>query len=234
MIAFRLYRTTMFFMFLVAVNAHSIEYVKPTTIKLSAIDHPAIMATFASQIIDAYGRLGIRVQINLLNGARGLIESSSGRLDGEMGRLSLIENYTPSLLRVPVTMGKVRLYLYCRDSVPCSAQILDNRKNVVGVTAGENGMNQYMESKLAATFTIPNIGKLGEMLERERLYYVLGFEHESGVTTIKLDQFQNRSEPLLEDDFYHYIHEKHRPLLADITEALTQSLLEHPLGEPKH
>lgn len=198
--------------------------------KLTAVDHPLIMPVFSGVIMEAYSRIGIRVQFELVSGGRGLVESSSGRLDGELARLSIVEQVSDTLIRIPVGLGKVRVFLYCREGIACNRDVLNNRKTIVGVVSGDNGMSQYMANKQASTFAIPNLDKLGEMLEKERLNYVLGLEHETGVQSVHVKQFHSKSEPLLEDEVFHYIHQKHLPLVPMLTASLKESLKDNPLS----
>ena len=99
---------------------------------LSVIDHPDIVSMFSPAVIAAYRQLGIKVNLELTKGGRGLIESSEGRTDGELVRAKVIENYTNTLLRVPVSLGSIKARLYCHTSVPCSYEVLDDPQTTVG------------------------------------------------------------------------------------------------------
>ncbi|TVM32749.1 substrate-binding periplasmic protein [Oceanidesulfovibrio marinus] len=52
-------------------------------------------------LIEAFGRLGYQVHVNMLPAQRALADAASGRADGDIGRIAGLEKSYPSLVRVP-------------------------------------------------------------------------------------------------------------------------------------
>lgn len=61
----------------------------------------------AEILITAYARLKIPIEIIPMPGKRALIESSNGRLDGEVHRIIDVAKEYPSLLRVPTSINYI-------------------------------------------------------------------------------------------------------------------------------
>ena len=196
---------------------------------LSVVEHPIIIPTFSPPILRAYRKLGIKVELQLIKGGRGLIESTSGRTDGELVRMSAIEQYTDELLRVPVSLGVLSAKLFCDKKVLCEPEVLNDPAVIVGIINGENAMSLYMEDKHATVVAIPDLANLKRMLEKGRLSYIIGMEHDLGFKINYSPEFQVSSRSLFEGEVFHYVHRKHLALVPQLAEALEQSLLEEPI-----
>ena len=90
-------------------------------------------------------------------------------------------------------------------------------------------MTVVLEEREATVISIPDLTHLQKMLEKGRFKYIVGFEHDTGTRFIYSDQFQVASGDFYEVDVFHYIHEKHRALLPELTFALKESLSQHPI-----
>ena len=199
-------------------------------IVLSTLEHPAVIPVFSPPIINAYHKLGFKVKLELVKGGRGLIESSSGRTDGELVRTSAIEDFTDTLIRIPVPLGIIRAFLVCHKSVVCDVDVLDDPRTRVGIINGGNAMLTIMEDKKATVVAIPDLVNLRKMLERGRFKYIIGVEHDAGLRFNYSDEFQTAPDVLFEGYLFHYVHKKHKAIVPALAQALEESLKEMPLN----
>ena len=196
---------------------------------LSVVEHPAIISVFSPPILAAYRKMGLKVELELVKGGRGLIESSSGRVDGDLVRISAIEQFTDSLIRIPVPLGKVEAKLYCSETVECDLAVLDDPATIVGIVNGENAMSAIMRDKEATVIAIPDLVNLQRMMEKGRFNYIIGVVHDAGLKINYSESFQVAAGVLFEDTVYHYVHQKHHALIPELTQALEQSLIDNPI-----
>ena len=60
----------------------------PKTLKLTRIGHGPELSRIETALSDAYGKLGIRVEYVEMPGERAIVETNSGRADGETARIA--------------------------------------------------------------------------------------------------------------------------------------------------
>ncbi|BFM14771.1 transporter substrate-binding domain-containing protein [Maricurvus nonylphenolicus] len=179
----------------------------------------------------AYGRLGIDVEVVHLPRKRGLMLSSQGLYDGELARTTIVLQKFPNLIRVPVT-------LYCFDIVaythhkPLPVVSWEGLKGLsVGVTLGM--MKIEAQTVDLKTVKVVNLNQLFKMLATDRIDVVVA-NRLIGAATVLEGGFDNiviNDPPLTQTPIYHFLHDKHRGLLNDITEVLEQMLRSGELAQ---
>ncbi len=81
-------------------------------LKLSGFEAPNLTPVAESILSQAYGELGIRIQTIITSPRRALLDSASGKTDGELVRIRTIEADHRSLLRVDVPIILARTFAY--------------------------------------------------------------------------------------------------------------------------
>lgn len=202
---------------------------KAVTIKLAVTDHPLVLVMLGDTMRQAYRKLGYAISFEVMPPGRGLIESSSGKVDGEIVRLDIIESRLNSLLRVPVPIAKVSVHLFCIADVTCDESVLDSADNFVGVIAGDSLSPILLENKKVSTIPIKNAVSLEKMLRGGRLTYILSLMVEGEQFLMLPDEFGVSERPLASFTAYHYLHRKHVDLIPDVAESLKMALKSHPM-----
>ena len=62
-----------------------------------------------------YAQAGISIEVIPLSGKRSLLESSQGRLDGEVNRILEIGSIYPGLIRVPTATNYIEETIFSKD-----------------------------------------------------------------------------------------------------------------------
>lgn len=194
------------------------------TLLISVADEGHIVAWYKNYITKAYTELGYRIVYKPLPPGRGHVEAQKGYVDALAIRVSAIENSFPDFIRVPVLLAKGQLMLYCQTDLTCNKDILQDHKNVIGIVSGSNITSQFMKNKVASVYEVRDGLKLAEMFNKQRLNYILTIDsHEFG-NYASIDVNKYTSVALAPIEAYHYLHKKHRHLLADVETALIKAL----------
>lgn len=176
---------------------------------------------FGRILTEAYSTIGLDIAIRRLPAARALEAANEGQTDGEAGRVSVIEEDNPNLIRVPTP-----IYL---NHVVCftKRKDIDPRKgwdglapyslaSVVGYKFIEK-KTLHMRRKLVASYDV-----LFAMLESDRVDAVLT-EYLEALPTLKgleMEDVHMLEPPYAAKPMYHYLHKKHADLVPRIDAVL--------------
>ncbi len=182
---------------------------------------------FRRLLTEAYDRIGYDVIIERMPAERALVISDSGQVDGEAGRLSIIENSFHNLIRVPTPFFHTKTMVWAKqDDLDISGGWDALKKYKLGTLQGY----KYVESK---TFDmnrvlVPTHDKLFEMLEAGRLDIVILslFDALPVIRAMALPDINQLEPPLGEFPMYHYLHKKHAALVPVIDKAFEEMRLE--------
>ena len=175
----------------------------------------------AAVLTQAYATLGIEVEIYQTSGQRGLMLSSNGTLDGEVVRFAIIGDLHPSLHRVGVPLVPFAVTVFV-DSSRISQDMMGNLPNLrVGHLAGAVRLERLTQS-FSDVWQATSNKELFEMLAAGHLDAVVS---DSVAGRIALNQLGLRGigemePPLVRDNLYHFLHEKHAHLVPKVTRAL--------------
>jgi polar amino acid transport system substrate-binding protein len=197
----------------------------PTKVVL-AYGGPVGDAKVASEILkEAYQQLGIEVVIKVVPQARSLILSNEGEIDGEIARINGLEAQYPNLVRVPVVLIEQEGMAFVRKEKAFPLKGWDSLRpySIVAMngvkwsTDGTQGMDRVV------MVTQPE--QVFQMLETGRAEVALG-PRLSGLLQIKrlgFTDLQALEPPLVVNELYHYLNNKHSAvLLPRITAVLQQ------------
>lgn len=180
---------------------------------------------------EVYKRLNIKIELVDLPAKRALMESSSGRLDGEVQRNIRVQEQYPTLLMVRPAINYIEPSVFSkkyRFPVTGWDSIKDYRIGIVrGVGTSEDGTRRM---KLVQAIT--TLEQAMQMLASDRVDVVVSdlFSGQVVIRQFKLDTIHALGPPLQRTEIYHFLHEKHRNLIPRIEKVLREMQASGELG----
>lgn len=167
---------------------------------------------------EIYARLGITVEFLDVEAARALALSSAGQSDGEVQRIAKVATDFPTLVRIEPPINYIEPAVFTTGlnlDIDGWESIRNYKIGIVrGVGSSENGTRGMPHVEAAKS-----LKNLIRMLDRGR-FQLLVTDLFSGEIEILRMGLQDRIRPLappLERIYiYHYLHEKHRDLAAQV------------------
>ena len=179
--------------------------------------------------MEAYRRIGIKVQIKLYPAARSLVLSSQGKLDGEVIRIFNLGKEHSSLLRVPTSFFSIKSRVFKVDKnikVSTSADLANYKSGILhGVVYSEKLTRPYPHIK------IQTVSQLFRMLLAGHQDIDLAIISEVSGAEVLANQFPNSAiimDPLAltELPLYHYLHQSNQKILPIINHSISEMLKE--------
>ena len=171
-----------------------------------------------------YGHLNIPIELIDMPAKRALMESSEGKLDGEVHRNINVQNQYPTLLMIRPAINYIEPSVFSkkyRFQVKGWDSIKDYKIGIVrGVGTSEDGTRD-MQHVLAVTA----LGQLMQVLATDRIDVAVS-DSFSGLVAVKQLGLEDRIKvlvpPLQKTEIYHFLHEKHRDLIPRIESVLNE------------
>jgi len=169
---------------------------------------------------EAYKRIGISVNFLALPGRRTLVESNSGRTDGEVARIIGIENEYQNLVRVPIAISQLDGVAFVKKS----GLVVGGWSSLKNYTIGAFSGSKFVEKNAVGMDVVylPGAKNLFPMLESGRIDLIV-IPYLSGLKFIKKNSllgFKALAPSLTTTKLYHYLHKKHQKILPRLTEVL--------------
>ena len=193
-------------------------------------EHRLIFSTFPSGgmrelfdhvLTEAYGRLGYEVELQGYPAERALFMANEGLVDGEAGRVNVVEKEFPNLIRVPTPLYVNRI------AVLTKVRGLDPAKGW-GQLAGykvciRNGY-KLLESQIGGEncHRVSSYEKMLDLLKNNRVDVGLA-EYIDILPTLSkagLGEVRMLCEPMAVNPMYHYLNKRHADLVPQIDAAL--------------
>ncbi|RQP24878.1 ABC transporter substrate-binding protein [Albitalea terrae] len=192
------------------------------TLRLARLENVPDQAIGAEILVAVYHRAGIGVSFVDLPAKRSLLESSEGRVDGEVQRILAVQDQYPTLIAAHPSFNFIEPTAFVTDAevhVDGWGSISGHSIGIVrGVGSSERGtagmdrveavatMEQLMQSLAARRFEVAVNDRFSGLLVARRL---------------KLDHaVRPLSPPLERIPLHHFVHERHRELLPKIEKAI--------------
>ncbi|MCK1359514.1 transporter substrate-binding domain-containing protein [Bradyrhizobium sp. 199] len=171
-----------------------------------------------------YAKLNIRLAFEDVPGKRALALSSAGEVDGEIQRIGTLSRDYPTLVQVTPAINYIEPSVFAtkhRFEVAGWDSIRDYSIGIVrGVGSSEAG-TRGMAHVTATT----SLDTLVRMLDADR-FDVMVTDLFSGLATVRKLNLQARiyplSPPLERIHIYHYLHERHRDLVAKVGKVIAE------------
>jgi ABC-type amino acid transport substrate-binding protein len=162
-----------------------------------------------------YGRIGQPVEFVDLPAKRALLESSSGRLDGEVQRVADVANEYPTLVPVREAIMFIEPSAFSATVSPTIAGWDSIRPFSVGIARGV-GSSERGTSGMPRVTAFTDMEQLMRMAASGRVDVAVNdrFSGELILRRLRLDRrVQALSPPLQHIDLFHFVHERHRALV---------------------
>lgn len=196
---------------------------QPPDLRFSTFPEPGITIVFRRVLTEAYDRLGLDISITEYPAERALILSDSGAVDGEAGRIAIIEESYANLLRVPTPIYQSEFTAFARRTdIDVSRGWASLAPYRVGVLIGFKYI-ESLSSRLDAV-SLPSYEKLVTMLDAGRLDVVVMPLHD-GLAVVRdmgLRDIRALAPPLSVEPMYHYLHPSHAGLVPTVDAVLRE------------
>jgi len=180
-----------------------------------------------------YGRIGQPVEFVDLPAKRALIESSSGRLDGEVQRVLAVENEYPTLVPVREPIMFIEPSVFSATVAPQITGWDSIRPYAIGIARGV-GSSERGTRGMPRVTDFTDMEQLMRVAASGRVDVAVNdrFSGELILRRLGLDERVRVLTPPLEHiDLFHFVHERHRslvPRLEEVVRAMRSS------GELQH
>jgi len=216
--------------FVFSVPTFSQEPIKSGSTELNLLKPQLVFSTFPDSgagivfkrvLVEAYDRLGYEVVIKEYPAERALIMSNSGGVDGEAGRINVIERSYKKLIRIPIPIFYARTVVFTKRTDIVLADGWDSlQPYTLGVLIGykhAEKMTAHMKRILTPTFT-----NLLTMVEEGRidLAVVSLFDGLKTLQALRFSDLHPLDPPLGVLPMYHYLNEKHADLVPAVEKVL--------------
>jgi len=195
-----------------------------TTVRLARIENIPDQAVGGEILKAVYRRMGIELVLVDLPAKRALIESSHGRVDGEIQRVLAVKDEYPSLLpvRVPVNYIEPAAFVKRKQFRVDGWESL--RPHAIGIVRGV-GSSERGTQGMPQVEAAGSMDQLMQMLAAERIDVAVN-DLFSGVLVnrrLGLDgELRPLSPPLERILLYHFLHESRRDLVPRVEETMRQ------------
>jgi ABC-type amino acid transport substrate-binding protein len=203
------------------------------TLRFSGFDAPNLTPEAERILSRAYEELGIRIETVKLSPRRALLDSASGKTDGELVRVKIVGTAHESLIRVDVPIIEARTYAYASKPELRGKPFGELKHLRIGHVAGARFASELADG-FSEVWTAETPEQLFEMLLRDRLDLVIVGEG-TGRRVIRereIKEVFHLTPSLRTVSFYHYLHEKHAALVPRIEAVLRRQLEEEREARP--
>ncbi len=170
---------------------------------------------------EAYGKIGIKIQVLRYPDLIGLKKSNAGTRDGELQRIKEIAQKYSNLILVPVVINNVELVVYARDSNIVIKKPADLAPYHVGyykgalifdkLTQGFSRVSRFSTQK--ETLKMLATGKV-DVVIGDTLTAPWRIKHH------KIKGLHPLSPPLMNLQLYHFLNIRHKALIPKLTKEL--------------
>jgi ABC-type amino acid transport substrate-binding protein len=192
--------------------------------RLARIEGVPDQAVGAEILQAVYDRIGRPVAFVDLPAKRALLESSSGRLDGEVQRVPDVANEYPTLLPVREPIMFIEPSVFSATVSPAIAGWDSIRPFAVGIARGVGSSERGTQGMPRVT-AFTDMEQLMRMAAAGRVDVAVNdrFSGELILRRLGLEQrVQVLSPPLQHIDLFHFVHERHRALVPRLEAAVRE------------
>lgn len=195
-----------------------------TTLRLSRIENVPDQAVGGEILAAVYSKLGIRLEFVAVPAKRALIESSEGRLDGEVQRVLDVANEYPTLLPVRESINYIEPSVFTRR-VEFRVEGWESlRPYTIGIVRGV-GSSERGTRGMPRVEAAPGMDQMMQMLASDRIEVAVNDRFSGMLVNNRLGldrQLRVLSPPLQHIELYHFLHERHRALVPQVEAAVRQ------------
>jgi ABC-type amino acid transport substrate-binding protein len=170
-----------------------------------------------------YKRLGIGVEFVDLPAKRSLIESSEGRVDGEVQRILAVQDQYPTLVAVQPSFNFIEPAAFVRSGVSLRVEGWKSlAPRSIGIVRGV-GSSERGTQGMAAVEPVTTMENLMQSLDAGRFEVAVN-DRFSGLLVIRKlgleGKLQPVDPPLEHIPLHHFLHERHRELVPKVGQVI--------------
>ncbi|MDD3311355.1 transporter substrate-binding domain-containing protein [Pseudodesulfovibrio sp.] len=187
----------------------------------STFESRGMSRLFGRILKEAYARLGYEAAFLEVPAERALVMANQGRVDGEAGRVPVIEPRCPNLIRVPTSLYTNRVVAFVRkDGVPYVASWGALAQYRIGAVLGYKFVDK-MTMNMNRTL-VSDYAKLFNMLTNCRIdvAVVEYLDVLPSLRSLDLKAIRLLQPPLAFNPMYHYLHKRHADLVPRLDRVL--------------
>ena len=170
---------------------------------------------------EAYARLGYEIELQGYPAERALLMANDGLVDGEAGRVNVVEKTYKNLIRVPTPLYLNRIAILTTgvEVVPAAGwgQFSNYR------TCIRNGY-KFLESRVTGEnrHVVSSYEKMLALLKNDRVDVGLAefFDLLPALNKVGLGDVRMLCDPMASNPMYHYLHKRHADLVPKIDAVL--------------
>lgn len=169
-----------------------------------------------------YGRLNIPIELVDLPGRRALIESSEGRLDGEVHRNILVQTQNPTLLMLRPAINYIEPSVFSKNKRFEVAGWESIKTLDIGIVRGV-GTSEAGTQGMKSVQAVGTLDQLMLMLAADRIDVAVSDAFSGLVVVNRLglaEQIRLLTPRLQKNEIFHFLHEKHRDLVPKVERVL--------------
>lgn len=194
-----------------------------TVLRFSRLENVPDQYVGGEILVEVYKRLGITVQFADLPAKRSLIESSEGRVDGEVQRILAVQDQYPTLVAVHPTINFIEPAAFVRKGMnPRLNGWKSLAPHSLGIVRGV-GSSERGTQGMPAVEAVTTMEHLMQSLDAGRFEVAVN-DRFSGLLVIRrlgLESKLQPVEPPLEHiPLYHFLHERHRDLVPKVGQVI--------------
>jgi ABC-type amino acid transport substrate-binding protein len=203
-------------------------YAETSTLVIARIENIPDQYVGGEILKVVYSSLNVNILFADMPAKRALIESSQGRVDGEVQRVLDVGNEYPSLIAAHPSINYIEPSVFIQTSkkeqFPTRIAGWDSIRNYrIGIVNGV-GSSERGTAGMPHVFRINTLDTAMEMLAVDRLDIVVS-DRFSGLVSIakqNLTGISSLSPPLQKIEIYHFLHKKHSALLPKVEKVLAE------------
>lgn len=205
----------------------------PTSITLGQIKTSSIQQQVFEFLTPIYKNLGIELKTIGLPSKRSLILSNQGRLDGELLRITGLEESYPDLISVPITLYQMHVYAYTIDGIKEVKNASDILHFSVAIHRGIHWEESFASQLPRYVSRVGSTKQKFKLLALGRVDYVLSSEQRAKEIIVKHFSTEKivRVSPIIgQVNLIHYLHKKHEHIIPALLKEINKQKYLLPLN----
>jgi polar amino acid transport system substrate-binding protein len=198
--------------------------------ELHGVDHRLVFSTFPAGglhdlfdhiLSEAYARLGYEIELQGYPAERALLMANDGLVDGEAGRVSVVEQSYSNLIRVPTPLYINRIAILTTDTEVDPKKGWGQFQNCRACI--RNGY-KFLESRVKGKHRhmVSSYEKMLELLRNKRVDVGLAefFDILPVLNKVGMGGVRMLCEPMASNPMFHYLNKRHADLVPKIDAVL--------------
>jgi ABC-type amino acid transport substrate-binding protein len=188
-------------------------------------------------LVAVYKRLGITVEFMDLPAKRSLLESSEGRVDGEVQRILAVQDQYPTLIAVQPSFNFIEPTAFVPTGISLRVEGWKSlAPHSIGIVRGV-GSSERGTQGMRAVEPVTTMENLMQSLHAGRFEVAVN-DRFSGLLVIRRlgleGKVQALDPPLERIPLYHFLHERHRDLVPKVEQVIRSMQASGELDRVRH